>query len=136
VNSRGQVPLKKSLFTLILGDVVALAATTLIGFANHREFVAAYLPRMLAAFLPLLAGWFLIAPWLGLFSQAVVSDPRQLWRPPLAMLLGAPIAGVLRGAMLGSAVLPVFVLVLGGSSGLVLLIWRSLFHLGHRQAGS
>jgi hypothetical protein len=125
--------MKKLLLPLVLGDVLALALTTLIGFANHGEFATAFLPRMLAAFLPLLAGWFLIAPWLGLFTRTVVLDPRQLWRPFLAMLLGAPIAGVLRGALLGSAVLPVFVLVLGCSGGLILLLWRMVFWYWNRK---
>ncbi len=118
--------MKRSLLVLVLGDVVTLAAATLIGFAAHGELQAAYLVRMPSTFLPLLAGWFLIAPWLGLFRRPVVSDPRQLWRPVLAMLLGAPAAGVLRAALLGSAVLPLFVLILGGSAALLLLLWRTL----------
>jgi hypothetical protein len=125
--------MKKAIRPLLLGDVVTLAAATLIGFATHGELQASFLLRMLTTFLPLLAGWFLIAPWLGLFSPDVARDPRQLWRPPLAMLLGAPITGVLRGALLGSAVLPLFVLILGGSAGLILLLWRVAFWYWNRM---
>ena len=118
---------------LILGDILALAITTLIGFVSHGEAGLAFFPRMLATFLPLLAGWFLIAPWLGLFQQAVTREARQLWRPPLAMLLGAPITGILRAAWLGSAALPLFVLILGGSAGLLLLLWRTVYFLSTRK---
>jgi hypothetical protein len=50
---------------LILGDIISLAVITLIGFANHNELTAFPVNRMLARFIPLLVGWFLIAPWLG-----------------------------------------------------------------------
>jgi hypothetical protein len=118
-----------------LGDTAALAATTLIGFATHGELSATLLSRMLTTFLPLLAGWFLIAPWLGLFDPAVTRDPRQLWRPPLAMLLGAPLTGVLRAALLRTAALPLFVLILGGSAAMVLLLWRLVYYLLSRRRG-
>lgn len=124
---------KKTTTFLVLGDLVTLAAATLIGFASHGELKASLLARMLTTFLPLLAGWFLIAPWLGLFNREVVREPRLLWRPVLAMLLGAPIAGVLRAAWLGSVVLPLFVLILGASAAALLLLWRLLFLLWKRE---
>jgi hypothetical protein len=116
----------KSPSILIVGDICALAVITLIGFANHNELLTFPVGRLLATFLPLLAGWFLIAPWLGLFKPEVTSNSRQLWRPVLAMLLAAPITGVLRAVMLGSVTIPLFVLILGGSAALGMLVWRSL----------
>jgi hypothetical protein len=118
---------------LILGDLLALALVTLIGFASHREMGTAPLSRILATFVPLAFGWFLIAPWRGLFEPAVVADPRLLWRPPLAMLFVAPLAAFLRGAFLNSIILPVFVAVLGVSAALVILAWRGLWLLLSRQ---
>jgi hypothetical protein len=112
---------------LILGDILALAVITLIGFANHNELVLFPYYRMLASFLPLVAGWFLIAPWLGLFKPEINSSPRQLWRPLLAMVLAAPLAGFLRALMLNSLVIPLFVLLLGGSAALGMLVWRVLW---------
>ena len=117
----------KRLYLLILGDIVVLAAITLIGFANHKELVEFPAYRMMASFLPLLAGWFLVAPWLGLFKPEVTSKPGQLWRPVLAMLLGAPLAALLRALMLNSVVIPLFAVVLGGSAALGMLVWRSLW---------
>ena len=42
---------------LYAGDTVALAITTFIGFATHGEADLAFLPRMAAAFFPLLISW-------------------------------------------------------------------------------
>jgi hypothetical protein len=115
------------LILLILGDILTLTVITLIGFANHNELRLLPYYRMLATFLPLLAGWFLIAPWLGLFKPEIYSNPRQLWRPVLAMVLAAPLTGLLRAMMLNSIVIPLFVLILGGSAALGMLVWRILW---------
>jgi Protein of unknown function (DUF3054) len=112
---------------LIIVDVLALAIITLIGFANHNELLLFPVGRIMATFLPLLAGWFLISPWLGLFKPEITSNPRQLWRPVLAMVLAAPLAGLLRAMMLNSVVIPLFVLILGGSAALGMLVWRSIW---------
>jgi hypothetical protein len=119
-------------FWLLAGDVIALAVITLAGFASHGELQVSFAGRMLTTFLPLLAGWFLIAPWLGLFDLQLVSNPRQLWRPALAMLLAAPITAILRAAMLNSVALPLFALILGLSAALGMLVWRGVFLLASR----
>jgi hypothetical protein len=82
---------------------------------------------MLTTFIPLLVGWFLIAPWLGLFDSQITSTPKQLWRPLLAMLLAAPMAAIQRAAMLNAVALPLFTIVLGGSAALGMLVWRGLY---------
>lgn len=113
--------------TLIIGDIVTLAVITVIGFATHGKTELALLPRMLATFIPLLAGWFLIAPWLGLFDREITSTPGHLWRPPVAMLLAAPMTAVLRAAMLNTVALPLFTLILGSSAALGMFLWRSIW---------
>jgi hypothetical protein len=120
--------------SLILGDVLALAVITILGFASHGETDVSYAPRMLTTFVPLLLGWFLIAPWLGLFEPSSTSDPKQLWRPVLAMFLAAPLTAVVRAAMLRSAALPLFTLILGGSAALGMLVWRGIWLLASRRA--
>ncbi len=119
----------KKVYLLILGDVLALAVITLIGFGTHDTLIQFPVGRIMATFLPLLAGWFLIAPWLGLFKPEMTSNPKQLWRPAVAMLLAAPLAGLLRALMLNSVVIPLFVLILGGSAALGMLVWRGLWWL-------
>jgi hypothetical protein len=109
---------------LILGDILAIGIITLIGFATHGETDLSFLPRMAATFFPLVMGWFLLAPWLGLFQHEVIYDARQLWRPVLTVLFAAPLAAVLRGWILNAPVIPVFAIVLGASSALGMAVWR------------
>jgi hypothetical protein len=79
---------------------------------------------MLTTYVPLLAAWFLIAPYLGVYNLAWAGEFRQLWRPFWAMVLAAPFAAGLRGAWLGAVILPIFVVILGGISALAILAWR------------
>ncbi len=82
---------------------------------------------MLTTFIPLVVSWFLIAPWLGLFDTQIASDPKQFWRPPLAMLLASPMSTLLRAAMLNAVALPFFTIILGGASSLGMLVWRGSY---------
>lgn len=122
------------LVVICAGDLVALSLVTLIGFATHGELTRLE-PRLLTTLIPLVAAWVLIGPWVGVFNQKFALAPLELWRPVLAMLLSAPMAGWLRGLMLGAPVIPVFVLILGATAALGLLIWRVLFIMGVRWWG-
>jgi hypothetical protein len=123
----------KSTWSLVVGDIIALAIITVIGFASHGETAVSFVPRMSTTFIPLIASWFLIAPWLELFNAAVTSEPKQLWRPPLAMLLAAPMAAILRATLLNAVALPLFTIILGGSAALGMLIWRGFYFLLNRK---
>jgi len=117
----------KAKWTLIAGDILALAIITEIGFAIHGETEISFVPRMLTTFIPLLVSWFLIAPWLGLFDAQITSNPKQLWRTPLAMLLASPMTAILRAAMLNAVALPLFTIIIGGSAALGMSVWRGLY---------
>jgi len=52
---------------LVVGDLFALGGVTLVGFASHGELGTAGW-RMLPMFLPLLGGWFLAGPALGVYD--------------------------------------------------------------------
>lgn len=119
--------MSRTLSVLIIGDILTLAVVTWVGFATHGETSLDLLPRMMTTFLPLFVGWFLVAPLLGLFSAGATQNPRQLWRPVYAALLAAPLFGVLRAAMLNGIVLPLFVLIMGASTALGMLLWRILY---------
>ncbi len=119
--------MKKSL--LIAGDLLAIAVVTVIGFATHGEADLSFLPRMLAAFIPLTVGWFLLAPWFGLFQPEIISNPRHLWRPVFAMLFAASFAALLRGLWLNAPIIPIFAVVLASTSALGMLVWRALYLL-------
>ena len=118
--------MKKNLLWLLAGDALTLFLVTLYGFASHNELDSAG-TRMLTTFLPLLLAWLFIAPHLGVYDPERTLEPRQLWRPFWAMVLAGPMAGWLRGVMLGQPILPVFVVVIGGVSALALLVWRSIY---------
>jgi hypothetical protein len=118
---------------LILGDLFAIALVTLIGFATHGEAELTFLPRMAALFVPLSISWFLLAPSLRLFQSETISNPKQLWRPALAMLFAASLAAVLRGFILSAPIIPIFAAVLAGTSALGMVIWRLIWYLFVRR---
>ncbi|GAB4419156.1 MAG: hypothetical protein Kow002_06560 [Anaerolineales bacterium] len=123
----------KTIRGLIMGDVLALAIITVIGFASHGEAAWSFVPRMMSTFAPLNLGWFLIAPWLGLFDTNIADNPRQLWRALLAALLAAPMATFLRGVMLNAPVLPLFTAILGASAALGMFVWRGIYAWGRKK---
>jgi hypothetical protein len=124
---------KKKTF-LALGDLIAIAILTFIGFAAHGETDVSFLPRMAAVFFPALIGWFLLAPWFGLFDEAVIASPKSLWRIPLAMLAVAPLAVILRAAILNTAGVPLFTLVLGSTHALGMIAWRAAYLFAAKRA--
>lgn len=112
----------RNLVVLLLGDALAILIVTIIGFASHE--LSPINPRVWATFVPMLAAWLLVAPWLGLFQVEVIRRPIDVWRAALAAALAAPIAAVLRGLWLNTMVAPIFALVLGAVAALGMLIWR------------
>jgi hypothetical protein len=60
---------------LILGDILAIAILTVIGFATHGKFDFSYIARMGITFFPMLVSWFLAATWVDLFDERVITPP-------------------------------------------------------------
>jgi hypothetical protein len=115
--------------TIILGDTLALAIVTLIGFITHGETDMSFLPRFAAIYIPLSVFWFLIAYFLQVFQFEITSNPKQLWRVPLAMLFAAPLAVIVRGIILQTEIIATFMLALDGASALGMTLWRGLYFL-------
>jgi hypothetical protein len=113
---------------LVFGDLLAMAIVTIIGFATHGETDLSFLPRMAALYVPLVVSWFLLAPFLGLFQRQTTLEPKQLWRPVLAMIFAASLAVVLRGFLLNAPIIPIFAAILAGTSALGMFIWRLIWH--------
>ena len=113
---------------LFIGDILVLGLVTLFGFASHDELGTAG-TRMMTTFVPLALAWVLVSPWLGVFRAEITDNPRQLWRPFLAMVLAGPMAAWIRGAWLQRPIVPLFVVILGGVSALSLLAWRTIYWL-------
>ncbi len=120
-------------YILVLGDILTIALVTFIGFASHGEAGTSFLPRMSAAFFPLLISWFILAPALGLFQESVILNPKQLWLPVLAMIFAGPFAVVLRGLILNAPVIPIFAVVLSATSAFGMLVWRGIYLLLKRR---
>ena len=121
---------KKMLF---ISDAVAIALVTFAGFAFHGETDASILPRFLLSYVPLTVAWFIIAPLLGLYQPEITSNPKQLWRPALAMIFAAPLAALSRANILGSMVIPVFANVLAATSALGMVVWRGIYLFLNRK---
>jgi hypothetical protein len=113
---------------LLVGDAITLGVVTVIGFASHDTLGTAG-SRILITYLPLLGAWLLVAPHLRAFDITRASKVNQLWRPIWAMVLAAPWAAWLRGLWLAIPISPIFVAVIGGSSAVAILVWRSLYCL-------
>lgn len=118
--------LSRKQWILLAGDIATLALVTLVGFATHGTAGSAG-TRMLTTFVPLVIAWLLVAPWLGVYTEARATDWRQAWRPFWAMVLAGPWAAWLRGAWLNAPILPLFVVILGGVAALAILAWRLVF---------
>lgn len=127
--------LSSSQLLLLIGDLIILLLVTLFGFASHGTLGSAG-TRMLTTFVPLVIGWLLIAPHLGVFDPVKAVRWQDLWRPFWAAVLAAPFSAWLRGAMLGAPILPIFVVVMGGVTALSLLAWRAIYVLARSRVKS
>jgi hypothetical protein len=116
------------------GDILVIVMVTVFGFASHGELASAG-TRMLTTFIPLLAAWLMVAPFLGAYDRQRAADLRQVWRPFWAMVLAGPLAAWMRGMLLNAPILPLFVVILGGVSALAMLAWRTIYALAARRAG-
>jgi hypothetical protein len=115
---------------LIIGDALALFIITVIGFVTHGEADLSFLPRLLAAFIPLTIGWFLLAPQFGLFEENIARKPNQLWRPVGCVLFAGPFAGVIRSIWLAAWTIPTsFVLAFTATSAVGMVLWRGVYML-------
>lgn len=133
-NMNSGLQARKLWIMLAIGDIAALFLTTVIGFGSHGSLGSAG-TRFFTTFIPLVVGWFALAPLIGLFDLRTVREYKQLWRPVYVSLISAPLAGWLRGVMLNAPVLPLFVLILGLSTAMVMLAWRlaALFFLNREK---
>ena len=136
IGSMNAHPSSGSRWLLILGDFLTLGLVTLTGFATHNELMSAG-ARMLTTYVPLVAAWLMAAPFLGAYSYDNLQDWRELWRPFWAMVLAGPMAALFRALWLGTTVVPIFVIVLGGIAALSILVWRLVywFVFSRRSAG-
>jgi hypothetical protein len=128
LKNEGELFLTKEQVILLGGDILVIGIVATLGLVNHGE-LSLIGKRLWPNFLPIVAAWLIAAPFFQLYDIGKAHNPREIWRPLLAMLFAAPFGAWLRGVWLGTAILPVFVLVLGCINALGLLVWRILFML-------
>ena len=125
--------MKKNKLSLILGDILALALVTVIGFVTHGEGGIEYLPRMAAAFLPLAVAWLILAPWFDLFNPQIPLHLKTLGSLALAIVFAAPLALVFRGLLLNAPIIPIFAVVFTLTSMFGLIAWRVIYFLFNKK---
>ncbi|HSM23255.1 MAG TPA: DUF3054 domain-containing protein [Anaerolineaceae bacterium] len=113
--------------SLMIGDFATFLIVTTLGFANHNSQFD--LTRILANWIPLCLAWSMAAPLLGLWKPAQPSLISSWWRIIWAIVLSVPLAVVIRGFILNTPTIGIFVLVMIGTSTLGLLIWRLIWFL-------
>lgn len=111
----------------MIGDFATFLIVTTLGFANHNSQFD--LTRILANWIPLCLAWSMAAPLLGLWKPAQPSLISSWWRIIWAIVLSVPLAVVIRGFILNTPTIGIFVLVMIGTSTLGLLIWRLIWFL-------
>ena len=121
---------RKLVLWALVGDVLVLAAVTVVGFATHGTLDET--TRVIVTSLGVLVAWGIVGPWFDAFSTAVLTRPLSVWRVALAWAIAAPVAGFLRGWILGLVVSPTFILVIIAVNGSVLVIWRLAYATLHR----
>lgn len=113
--------------SLIIGDFAAFLIITILGFANHNSQFD--LTRILANWIPLCLAWSMAAPLLGLWKPVQPSLLSSWWQIIWATVLSVPLAIVIRGFILKTPTIGIFVLVMIGTITLGLFIWRLIWYL-------
>lgn len=110
---------------LILGDFLAFLIVTIIGFSNHNSQFD--LLRILANWIPLCLAWSMAAPLLGLWKPDQPSLLTNWWKIIWTVVLSVPLAVVLRGFILNTPTIGIFVLVMIAFSTVGIFVWRLLW---------
>lgn len=119
----------KRILLLSGGDFLAFLLFVWIGRSSHALSLTD-IGAVLETAAPFVIGWFVVAPWFGLFGAEVSRSWRKLTPRLLVawVVLGGPLALMLRNIFLGRPILggtiPTFALVTMGVTTIFLLIWR------------
>jgi hypothetical protein len=111
---------------LLVDDAFAIFAVTFIGLSFH-QMDGMWLERMPYTFIPYFVTWVIAAAGLQLYSNAVATQPSQLWRVLVGAAIAALPASALRSLWLGTPLVPMFVLIMGVTVAVGLLLTRSIY---------
>lgn len=126
-NSGGHTAVSR-VAVLVIGDLLVILSFVIIGRQSHALALADVGADLFTA-LPFVVGWFVVAPWLGLYGATESVTPVKLLpRLLLTWLIAVPLGQILRALLLQRPIpggIPVtFVLVSLAYLGLVMLAWR------------
>lgn len=116
---------------LIVGDIMVFLIFAILGRRSHGEAtgLSAFI-NVLGTAAPFAIGWFIVAPFLGLFKREISSQPKRMaWKTALAWLIGWPIALLIRSLYLRYAPPVSFALISLITNMVFLLVWRWPFAL-------
>lgn len=126
------------IISLVVGDILCFLIFASVGSGQHGEGLNLLNSVWIA--LPFLAGWFLIAPWLGAFRADIATQPTpMILRTALAWLASWPVAMLFRWLLVDRVKVPAVTLngflsfafvALAFNMGLFLL-WRWPFALNN-----
>lgn len=125
---------RQSVIMLVIGDVLCFLIFSIIGNTSHGEVTGlAALPHIVLVSLPFIAGWFLVAPFLGMFQRALFAAPRAMaLRTAIVWVPAWAIAMLLRGIFFDRGVPPLTFMEIAFLFNLVILeIWRWPFALNN-----
>ena len=122
-----QMPEWQRILTLVVGDILVFMIFAMIGRGSHGEASGlGALPQIFLTALPFMLGWFIVAPFLGVYRRNLMNDPRKMaGRTALGWLLSWPVAMLLRGVFVDHAIPPATFAVITLITNLILLeVWR------------
>ena len=118
------------IINLAVGDVLVFLIFALIGRQNHGTGKAVGVLDNIAEIVviaaPFLIGWFLVAPFFGLYRRGLELQPRKMiQRTILAWVIAWPVGLALRGIFVDHGIPPLtFAIVTLLFNGILLLVWR------------
>lgn len=115
------------IISLAMGDALCFLIFAAIGRGNHGEATGlAAIPQIVVTALPFLAGWFLVAPFVGAFRRDLAANPRKMaGRTLLSWVLAWPVAMAIRGIFVDHGIPPLtFALITLIFNTIILLLWR------------
>ena len=125
---------QQALTSLIIGDILVFIIFAIIGDTSHGKLSGlASVGHSILVALPFIAGWFLVAPFMGLFRRELLTQPRAMAiRTLYAWIPAWVIAMILRGIFFDHGVpAPVFMGIALLFNAALLEIWRWPFALNN-----
>jgi hypothetical protein len=127
-------PYRQSVILLVIGDILCFLIFSLVGTSSHGETTGpSSIGRIVLVALPFMAGWFLVAPFLGLYRKELMAAPRAMaTRTAIAWIPAWVISMILRGIFFDHGVpAPAFMLISFAFNLAILEIWRWPFALNN-----